>query len=110
MYTFVILKTGSNHIDDKAVLDSLFRGHFENMNRLAESGKLVVAGPFDTNPMSYRGIFILNVTDKAEAEKLLENDPTVGEKIFDVELYDWYGSAALSESLKVHKKIEKIKF
>jgi uncharacterized protein YciI len=110
MYTLVILKTGSNQIDDKIKLDSLFKGHMDNINRLAETGQLVVAGPLANNPMSYRGIFILNVASKAEAEKLLETDPTVKEKIFDVEIYGWYGSAALSEYFPVHKKIEKLKF
>jgi uncharacterized protein YciI len=110
MYTLVILKTGSNQIDDKIKLDSLFRGHMDNINRLAESGQLIVAGPLADNPLSYRGIFILNVAGKAEADKLLETDPTIKEKIFDVEIFGWYGSAALSEYLPVHKKIEKVKF
>jgi hypothetical protein len=46
MYTFVILKTGSKKITDKKVLDSLFIGHMANIKRLADMGKLIVAGPF----------------------------------------------------------------
>jgi uncharacterized protein YciI len=107
MYTLVILKTGSRHIEDKNKLDSLFRGHHENIKRLVNDGKLIVAGPFEDNTMSYQGLFILNVATKAEAEKLLETDPTVKEKIFDAEIYEWYGSAALSEYIKAHHKIEK---
>ena len=49
MYTFVILKTGPNPIHDKKIRDSLFAGHMANINRLAAMGKLIVAGPFETN-------------------------------------------------------------
>ncbi len=45
MYVLVILKTGPNDVQDKALRDSLFAGHFSNMNRMAKENKLVVAGP-----------------------------------------------------------------
>jgi len=108
-YILVILKTGSNEINDKGLLDSLFTGHFANMNRMAGEGKLVVAGPLGENDELYRGIFILNVTTFEEANKLLQTDPTIKSKVFDTNLYEWYGSAALSEYLKIHDKIEKYK-
>ena len=59
------------------------------------------------NPNNYRGIFILDVKTQDEAHQLLSTDPTIREKIFDVELYDWYGSAALPTYLPAHTKIEK---
>ena len=108
-YILVILKTGSNTIEDQAIRDSLFEGHMENINRLADNGKLVVAGPIGENDKSYRGIFILNVKTLEEANELLQTDPTIIERIFEVELFEWYGSAALSEYLKTHEKIERIK-
>lgn len=109
-YVLVILKTGPNNIQDKAVRDSLFQGHMKNINRLAEMGKLTVAGPLGKNEKSYRGIFILNVKTIEEAEELILTDPAIKEKIFETEFYNWYGSAALPEYLKVHKKIEKSGF
>lgn len=107
-YVMVILKTGSNHIEDKAKRDSLFAGHMHNIGRLAELGKLVVAGPFGENDKTYRGIFILNVPTFEEANELLKTDPTIKEKIFAVNLFKWYGSAALPEHLETHKKIQKL--
>ena len=106
-YIFVILKTGPNKITNKDTLNTLFAGHFANINKLAKEGKLVVAGPMGNNDKSYRGIFILNVKTFEEANALLDNDPTIRQKIFDVELYDWYGSAALPVYLETHSKIEK---
>ena len=108
-YILVILKTGPNNTTDKQALDTLFRGHMNNIQRLSEEGKLIVAGPLGKNPNSYRGIFILDVKSKEEALKLLQSDPTVREKVFEVELYDWYGSAALPVYLKTHTRIEKKK-
>ncbi len=108
-YVLVILKTGTNKIDKKEIVDSLFKGHMANIGRLASIGKLVVAGPLKKNDKSYRGIFILNVKTIDEANELLSTDPAVKEKLLDAELFQWYGSAALPEYLKVHEKIEKKK-
>lgn len=108
-YMLVILKTGPNKIEDKNKLSELFKGHMENINRLVESGKLVVAGPFGKNDKNYRGIFIFNVKTIEEATALLDNDPAVKEKLLEAEVLPWYGSAALGEYLKTHEKIEQKK-
>ena len=109
-YVLVILKTGDATITDKSVTDSLFRGHMQNINRLADSGKLIVAGPLQNNEKSYRGIFILNVNTIDEARKLLTTDPAIKAHLLDSELYGWYGSAALPMYLKFYEKIEKKTF
>lgn len=106
-YILVILKTGSNNVQDKQLRDSLFAEHFANMSAMVEAGKLVVAGPIDKNENNYRGIFILNVTSFEDAQLLLQNDPTIHEKVLEAELYKWYGSAALPVYLDTHDKIQK---
>ena len=106
-YIFVILKTGSNKMEDKEKVGKLFRGHLDNIGRLANEGKLVVAGPMGKNDKSYRGIFILNVKTKEEAQALLQTDPAVKEKLLDAELYEWYGAAALPAYLQTQKQITK---
>ncbi len=109
MYVLVLLKTGSNTITDKVVRDSLFAGHMQNIGRLADAGKLVVAGPLKKNEKEYRGIFILNASEIAEAKKLLDTDPAVSARMLEAELYEWYGSAALPMYLPFYKKLEKRK-
>jgi len=106
-YILVILKTGPNKTTDKHKLDSLFRGHMNNIQQLSKAGKMIVAGPFEKNGNQFRGIFILDVKTKEEAVELLKSDPTVTEKIFEVEMYEWYGPAALPTYLKDQSKIEK---
>ncbi|MCX2682073.1 DUF6265 family protein [Galbibacter sp. EGI 63066] len=107
-YIFVILKTGTNQTTDKALINKSFRGHLDNINRLVEEGKLIVAGPFGKNDDNYRGIFILDVTTVEDAEKLLQTDPAIKAGLLDIELYSWYGSAALSEYLEASDKIWKV--
>jgi len=106
-YVLAILKTGTYQTTDKAILDSLFRGHMDNINRLAETGQLIVAGPLGKNDKQYRGIFILNTTSTEEAAKMLDNDTAISSKLLEVEYFPWYGSAALPAYLPVHKRIEK---
>ncbi len=107
MYSLVILKTGSNTTTDKAVLDSLFRGHMMNMGRMESMGKLIVAGPLGK---TYRGIFILNTKTPEETKALLETDPAIKAKVLDAEIFPWYGSAALPLYMKHHDEVKKKDF
>ena len=107
-YIFVILKTGSAKLDDKQKVGTLFRGHLENINRLVEQKKLIVAGPFGKNERGYRGLFIFDSKDKAEVEAMLSTDPAIKEKLLEAELFDWYGSAALSTYLEASKRVTRI--
>jgi uncharacterized protein YciI len=108
-YVMVMLKTGTAKLSDKKVIDSLFKGHFDNMRKLTAEGKLVVAGPLGANDQSYRGIFILNVSKIEEARSLVGTDPAVKANLFDADFFSWYGSAALSEYLPYHDLIQKKK-
>jgi len=108
-YVLVILRSGPAQIDDKELRDSLFAGHFSNMDKLAEEGKLVAAGPFGTNENNYRGLFIFDVRTVEEAEELVKGDPTVTNGIFRTEMYQWYGSAALTLMNEIHSRLVKPK-
>jgi len=109
MYTFVILKTGPAVITDSVRRNELFNGHMENINRLSAEGKLVVAGPFAKNDKNFRGLFIFNTTSEEEVRQMLQNDPAIREKIFEAEIFLWYGSAALPLYLDDHARIEQLK-
>lgn len=106
-YVFCILKTGPATITDKVKRDSLFAGHMKNIGRLADEGKLAVAGPFMKNDRQYRGIYIFNVASIKEAEELTLTDPAIKAGVFIVELTEWYGSASLMATPEIHKKLEK---
>lgn len=109
MYVFVMLKTGSNVSTDKVARQKAFDGHMKNIQKMADEGKLAVAGPFEKGG-THRGLFILNVTTFEEANKLLEGDNAIKEKYLEPELIQWYGSASLLETPEIHKTIQKKNF
>ena len=110
MYVLCILKTGPKDAEIKGDdRKQIFAGHFANIGRLADEGKLVVAGPFGKNEKSYRGLYIFNVATIEEAEKLVTLDPAVKAGVFVPDLTLWYGPAAMMVVNETHKKIEKPK-
>lgn len=109
-YVLVILNTGpeDKNITNKLERTKLFKGHFDNMGKLAKEGKLVLAGPLSGNQPK-RGLFILNVATIAEAEELVKTDPTVKAGIFTYDLTQYYGSAALMKVNEIHETVQKKK-
>ena len=105
-YVMAFLKAGPNRIKDSVARNELQMAHLKNIMRLANEGKLIVAGPFlDNQPI--RGIFIFNVSTVEEAKALTETDPAIKAGSLIMELHPWYGSAALVEAFHLHKKVEK---
>lgn len=109
-YVFVILNTGPNDatITDKDKRNAIFSGHFSNMGKLANEGKLVLAGPFIEGG-SKRGMYIFNVVEIEDAKDLVESDPAVAAGIFTAEYTKYYGSAGLMKINEIHGKIQKTK-
>ena len=107
-YIFVILKTGPKDAEFKGKeRDDIFAGHMKNIGRLADEGKLAVAGPFMKNDKGYRGLYIFNVGTLEEAQKIVETDPAVKAGILIPDMTPWYGSASLLATPEIHKKIAK---
>ena len=106
-YVFVMLKKGSANITDKKILDSIFRGHMANIQRLASENKLVLAGPMGDNDKNYEGIFVFNTSSVDEAKQWLSTDPAIQSKDLDADLYAWYCTAALQQIPELHKQIQK---
>ena len=107
-YVIAFLKVGPNRGQDSIRAAQLMRKHLDNINRMADEGKLAVAGPF-TDDGDIRGIYIFNVSSVEEARALTETDPAIKEGRLVMELHPWYGSAALMTVNDLHKKIEKVK-
>jgi uncharacterized protein len=107
-YVLVVLKTGPNDASIKGEeRTEAFQGHFANIKKLANEGKMAIAGPFGKNDKSFRGLFILNTTSLDEARSWTEADPTVKSGIFVVDYIPWFGSASLMATYEIHKKISK---
>ncbi len=108
-YVMAFLKRGPNRDLDKEKANELQAAHLANIGRLAEAGKLVLAGPFFGDG-DLRGIYIFDVETMEEAEALTKSDPAIQAGSLVMELIPWYGSAALMEVNEIHKKIAKVEF
>ncbi|MES2589775.1 MAG: YciI family protein [Bacteroidota bacterium] len=106
-YYFVYLKAGLTRNQDSATVAQIQRGHLDNITKLANEGKLIVAGPF-MDKGDVRGIFILNATSLEEAMEWTQTDPAVKSGRLIMEVRPFYCSAALMLIPETHKKIAKI--
>jgi|SRR5436190_6438945 len=69
-------------------VQELQKAHLANINRLAETKKLVVAGPFGDDG-ELRGIFVFRVGSMKEAQELAATDPMVKIDRLRLELHPW---------------------
>ena len=105
-YVLAFLKRGPNQDLDSVKKMELQAAHLENITRMAEEGKLVLAGPFFGND-DLRGIYIFDVQSLQEAEDLTNSDPAIQAGSLVMELKEWYGSAALVGVNETHKSLMK---
>ena len=104
-YVLVVLKTGPKRMPDGEARNAMFAGHFANMERLSEQGKLVLAGPFLKDPAGWRGLFVFAVADIDEARRLTETDPVIVNGEMVAEYHPWYGSAANMLLPELHRQL-----
>lgn len=103
-YVLTILKTGPRRMPAGAERDEMFRGHFANIQRLADEGKLVLAGPLD-GVDGWRGLYVFAVREIDEARALTATDPVIVKGEMVAEHHQYYGSAALMGVREVHERI-----
>ena len=84
-------------------------GHMANIGKMADMGKLIVAGPFFGND-DLRGIYIFDVQNIEEAKTLTETDPAIQAGVLKMDLKEWYGSAALMLLPDLYPKVTKTSF
>lgn len=88
-YWMVFLKKGPNRDQDSVAAAKMQAGHLANINRLAEEGKILVAGPFgdDGDP---RGIFIMDCKDEEEVRTLCASDPAIKAGRLMIDVRPWW--------------------
>jgi len=89
-YFMVFLKAGSNRTQDSATVVKIQEGHLNNITRLFNDKKMILAGPFMDDGI-YKGIFIFDVATEEEVKQLLQTDPAVKSGRLDYEIHPWYG-------------------
>lgn len=84
-----LLKRGDKWTPEKTPATAeLQKAHLANIMRLAETKKLVVAGPFGDDG-ELRGIFVFKVASIDEAKALAETDPAVKAGRLAIDLHPW---------------------
>lgn len=106
-YVIAYLKRGPNRDRSPEEAAELQKAHMENIGKMAEEGKLVLAGPF-LDDGDIRGLYIFNVPTIEEAKALTATDPAIQAGSLEMELVPWYGSAALQTLTFMHYQLEAV--
>lgn len=89
VYYFCLLtkgpKSGTGTADERRTAQA---AHMANIQRLADSGRLLVAGPF-MDGGDWRGIFIFKAASLAEAQALVATDPLIQDGRLKAEIHPW---------------------
>lgn len=88
-YYFCLLTRGPNSgtgtLDERRAAQA---AHMANIQRLADEGKLLVAGPF-MDGGDWRGIFIFKCASLEEAQALVASDPLIKDGRLRAEIHPW---------------------
>lgn len=108
-YVMAFLISGPNRPEDSTQAAKLQAAHMANIGRLAEEGKLVLAGPFyGEEAAELRGIYIFNTSSLDSARAYTATDPAIQYGSLIMELKQWYGSAALMGLNEAHNEIAEL--
>ena len=88
-YYFSFLRRGPKWTAEKTPeTEKLEAAHMANINAMAKTGKLVIAGPFE-KAGEYAGVFVFKVGSLDEARALAESDPAVKAGRLVVDVHPW---------------------
>jgi len=94
-YVMGLLRRGPNAAEtSNAEKQKILAGHMANIQKMADTGKLVVAGPFADNG-DLRGVFIFKGVTIEEARALAAPDPAIESGYMILELHPWYAAEGL---------------
>ncbi len=87
-YWFVMLKKGPKRDQSAQETEKIQAGHMANIKSYADRGALQIAGPF-MDDGDWRGIFILDVPNRASAEAMCNDDPAVKAGRLACDIHPW---------------------
>jgi uncharacterized protein YciI len=69
--------------------------HMANIQKIADDGVLVAAGPMEDRPVTISGIFVFKTPSLSEARRIAALDPTVARGRNTVDVHSWRGPAGI---------------
>lgn len=107
-YVFVFITTGPLRTPTPEQSQEAMRGHFANMQRLADEGKLLIAGPYiEPRPTpDHRGIFVMDETEVAAGLELANTDPAAEMGVFVMTAHRFTTDRPLTDLPRLEKEDE----
>lgn len=100
-YQFGLLRRGPSWTATRTpATDSIQAGHMANIQRMAQEGALLAAGPMGDDG-ALRGIFIFRSDSIARLRELVARDPAVSSGRLVLDLYSWFGPTGIGEPYKL---------
>ncbi|MDQ6706703.1 MAG: YciI family protein [Acidobacteriota bacterium] len=94
-YVLGLLRKGPNWgAGTKEESARIQEGHMANIRKMAEAGKLIVAGPMGDDG-DLRGIFIFKAKSPDEVHAMADEDPAIKSGRLVLEMHPWYAAAGL---------------
>ena len=105
-YQFGLLRKGPNHgTGTKEEADKVQAGHMANINKMAEMGKLMAAGPMGDDG-DLRGIFVFKAASLDEAKALAAEDPAIKAGRLRMDIFTWWGPKNIGKDLHARFKAD----
>ncbi|MEA5611804.1 YciI family protein [Nodularia spumigena] len=107
-YVFVFIRTGPLRTPTPEQSQEAMQGHFANMGRLADEGKLLIAGPYaDPRPTpDHRGLFVMDETEVALGLELANTDPAAVMGVFVMSAHRFTTDRPLTDLPRLEKEDE----
>ena len=90
-YVFMLLNEGSKRDQDSATVTKIQDGHMKHINEMAQTGKMVIAGPFEDGG-KHRGILIFDVDSISQAIRIESTDPAVLSGRLEMQVIYWWAA------------------
>lgn len=107
-YAFVFIRTGTLAEPTPEQAQRAMQGHFANMQRMAEAGDLLIAGPLGPPraEADHRGIFVFDVRTASEGLALANTDPAREMGVFTMDPWVLSTDAPLTELPRLEREYE----
>lgn len=94
-YYMCILLRGETPDLPPEELMAIQKGHLQHLSKMADEGKICLAGPFEGDG-EMRGIAVYSTTTMEEAVRLAEEDPAVQAGRLKVQVLPWWAAKGTS--------------
>lgn len=99
-YVMVFLRRGPAWSPERTPeVEKIGEGHMAHIRAMGETGKMLLAGPFEiegTPPNAIAGILLFDGVSVEEARSIASDDPAVKAGRFTLDVFPWYGPKGIT--------------